>query len=77
MGQKLVTQDIRTASGTLAYTRGMLIEDDAVKANGWDDYVVGRDTLEARRVLSEITGDSLDEPAQVKSTAKTSTTDKE
>lgn len=76
MGQKLVKQDIRTASGVLAYTRGMVIEDDAVTANGWQDHVVGRDTQEARAVLADITGDVVEEPKPTRTarSAGTSTT---
>lgn len=40
----------------LAYTRGQRVEDDAVKANGWHDLVVGEDTKEAAAIRAEITG---------------------
>jgi hypothetical protein len=32
----------------LAYTRGQRVEADAVKANGWEDQVVGEGSKEAR-----------------------------
>jgi hypothetical protein len=80
VGQKLVKQDIRTERGVLAYARGQLIEDDAVLLNGWEDYVVGRDTKEARAVLAEITGDVPEEPpkqTRASRSAGTSTTSTE
>lgn len=40
----------------LAYTRGQRIEADAVRANGWEDLVVGEGTQEAREILAAITG---------------------
>lgn len=40
----------------LAYTRGQRVEADAVKANGWEDLVVGEDTKEARDIKAELTG---------------------
>ncbi len=39
-----------------AYTRGQTVEADAVEANGWQDYVVGENTKEAREIKAEITG---------------------
>jgi len=48
----------------LAYTRGQRVEADAVKANGWQDLVVGEDTKEAAAIRSEITG----QPATTKTT---------
>lgn len=42
--------------GVLAYTRGQTVEPDAVEANGWQDYVVGENTQEAREIRAEITG---------------------
>lgn len=78
---KLVKQDIRMGNGALAYTRGQKIHVDAVQQNGWDDYVVGEDTQEARSILTDLTGEAFDgpvaEPKAAKSTAKTSATDKE
>jgi hypothetical protein len=73
---KLVKHDIRTPGGALAYTRGQLIHADAVKDNGWDENVIGRDTQEARTILADITGDVVDDPKQTRSTraAASSTT---
>lgn len=45
--------------GVLAYTKGQRVEADAVKANGWEDLVVGDGTKEARQILAEITGEPL------------------
>lgn len=39
-----------------AYTRGQRVEADAVKANGWEDLVVGESTKEAAAIHAEITG---------------------
>ena len=72
---KLVKQDIRTDGGALAYTRGQVIAADAVKANGWDDYVVGRDTETARSILAEITGDVVEEPKQTRAPRPTAAAD--
>jgi hypothetical protein len=53
----------------LAYTRGQTVSADAVKANGWEDYVVGANTKEARQILAEVTGEPLaDDAAPAKST---------
>lgn len=60
---KLVKTDIRSGNGILAYSRGQKIHADAVKANGWEDSVVGEDTAEARSILTELTGETFDEPA--------------
>lgn len=40
----------------LAYTRGQRVEADAVKANGWQDLVVGENTKEAAEIKAELTG---------------------
>jgi hypothetical protein len=48
--------------GVLAYTRGQKVDAEAVKANGWEDYVVGENTKEARAIIAEITGQSEPEP---------------
>jgi hypothetical protein len=48
--------DIPVAPGVLAYTRGQVVAADAVKANGWEDYVVGAGTKEAREIKAEVTG---------------------
>lgn len=42
--------------GVLAYTRGQRVEADAVKANGWEDLVVGDGTKEAREIKADVTG---------------------
>ena len=47
----------------LAYTRGQRVEADAVKANGWEDLVVGENTKEARAITVEITGRPAEETA--------------
>lgn len=48
--------------GVLAYTRGQRVEADAVKANGWEDYVVGETTKEAKQIIAEITGQPVEDP---------------
>jgi hypothetical protein len=47
--------------GVLAYTRGQRVEADAVKANGWEDLVVGENSKEAKQIHAEITGVPLAE----------------
>lgn len=42
--------------GVLAYTRGQTVTAEAVEANGWQEYVVGENTKEAREIKAEITG---------------------
>lgn len=61
MGAFLATQNIAVGEA-LAYTRGQRVEADAVKANGWEDLVVGEGTKEARAIQAEITGQPVDEP---------------
>jgi hypothetical protein len=39
-----------------AYTRGQRVDAEAVKANGWEDLVVGDGTKEAREIQADITG---------------------
>lgn len=56
--------------GVLAYTRGQYVEADAVKANGWEDLVVGENTKEARSIHADITGDPIDEPEPSRPAAK-------
>jgi hypothetical protein len=48
----------------LAYTRGQRVEDDAVKANRWEDLVAPEDSKEAAAIRAEITG----QPAETKTT---------
>lgn len=55
MGAYLATQNIAVGEA-LAYTRGQRVDADAVKANGWEDLVVGEDTKEARDIKAELTG---------------------
>lgn len=63
--------------GVLAYTRGQRVEADAVKANGWDDLVVGENTKEARAIHADITGRPVDEPAPTGRPAAPTTTARE
>jgi hypothetical protein len=58
--------------GVLAYTRGQRVEADAVKANGWEDLVVGEDTKEAREIKAEITGHPVEAFATTPAKATTS-----
>jgi hypothetical protein len=64
--------------GVLAYTRGQTVEADAVKANGWQDYVVADGTKEAAEVKADITGRPVSDfetstPAARRASASTST----
>jgi hypothetical protein len=65
---KVASSDIRTASGVLAYTRGQKVHVDAVKNNGWEDYVVGEDTDKAREIRAEFFPEYADEAKQTRST---------
>lgn len=69
MGAYVAKQDIPWG-GVNAYTRGQRVEADAVKANGWEDYVVGEGTKEARAIHADITGQPAEEP---QATTRTST----
>lgn len=60
MGAYIAKQDIPWG-GVNAYTRGQRVEADAVKANDWQDLVVGEGTKEARAIQAEITGQPVDE----------------
>lgn len=55
MGAYIARENIAVGEA-LAYTRGQRVEADAVKANGWDDLVVGEGTKEAREIAAEVTG---------------------
>jgi hypothetical protein len=55
VGAFIAKQDIPWG-GVNAYTRGQRVEADAVKANGWQDLVVGENTKEAADIKAEITG---------------------
>jgi hypothetical protein len=61
VGAFIAKQDIPWG-GVNAYTRGQRVEADAVKANGWEDLVVGEGTKEARQIHADITGRPVDEP---------------
>jgi hypothetical protein len=51
-----IAKDNIPVGGVLAYTRGQRVTADAVKANDWQDLVVGEGTKEAREIAAEITG---------------------
>jgi hypothetical protein len=68
---RFVARENIPAGGVLAYTRGQYVEADAVKANGWEDLVVGDGTKEARAIHADILGDPLDEPEPSRPAAKT------
>lgn len=70
---RFVARENIPAGGVLAYTRGQYVEADAVKANGWEDLVVGENTKEARQIHADITGDPLDEPEPARSPAPKTT----
>jgi hypothetical protein len=55
VGGFIAKQDIPWG-GVNAYTRGQHVDADAVETNGWQDYVVGENTKEAREIKAEITG---------------------
>ncbi len=55
MGAFIARENI-PVGGVLAYTRGQRVESDAVKANGWEDLVVGDNTKEAAAIKAELTG---------------------
>jgi hypothetical protein len=55
--RRFVVKENIPVGGVWAYTRGQIVTDaDAVKANGWDDFVVSADTKEGREIQAEITG---------------------
>ncbi len=74
MSEFVVKSDIPFGSA-LAYTRGQTITKDAVEQNGWQDFVVGRNTKEARQIVAEVTGEPFDddEPAKSPASDKSST----
>ena len=55
MGDFVAKTDIPWGEA-LAYPRGQSVTADAVKANGWDAYVVADGTKEAAEIKAEITG---------------------
>lgn len=70
MGGFIAKEDIPWG-GVFAYTRGQRVEADAVKANGWEDLVVGENTKEAREIKADITGRPA-EDFEIKPTGSTS-----
>ena len=46
--------------GVIAYAKGSRVAADAVKANGWQDYVVGANTKEARQIHADLTGEPVE-----------------
>jgi hypothetical protein len=70
---RFVARENIPAGNVLAYTRGQYVEADAVKANGWEDLVVGENTKEARQIHADITGDPIDEPEPVRPAAAKTT----
>jgi hypothetical protein len=60
VGAYIARQNIAVGEA-LAYTRGQRVEADAVKANGWEDLVVGEDTKEARQIAAEFTGQPVED----------------
>jgi len=58
---RFVARENIPAGGVLAYTRGQYVEADAVKANGWEDLVVGENTKEARQIHADIFGDPVED----------------
>lgn len=77
MSTSFVARENIPFGGVLAYTRGQRVEADAVKANGWEDLVVGENTKEARAIHAEITGRPADESAPTGRPAATTTTARE
>lgn len=55
VSRSVVKENIPVA-GVLAATRGQTVENDWVEANGWQDYVVGENSKEARDIKAEISG---------------------
>lgn len=56
----VATQNIAVGEA-LAYSRGQRVEADAVKANGWEDLVVGEGTKEAAAIHADITGQPVED----------------
>jgi hypothetical protein len=55
VSRSVVKQDIPWG-GVLVHTRGQVVENDVVEAQGWQDYVVGENTKEAREIKAEVSG---------------------
>ena len=47
--------------GVIAYAKGARVTADAVKANGWEDQVVGTNTKEGREIVAGLTGEPVDQ----------------
>jgi hypothetical protein len=71
-----IAKDNIPVGGVLAYTRGQRVEADAVKANGWDDLVVGENTKEARAIVADITGRPGEESTMASRSAASTTEQK-
>lgn len=55
MSKQVVKENI-PVGGVWAATRGQTVDSEWVEANGWQDYVVGEGTKEARDIKADITG---------------------
>lgn len=53
---RFVVKENIPVGGVWAATRGQTLDSDHVEANGWQDYVVGENSKEARDIKAEITG---------------------
>jgi hypothetical protein len=58
----LIAKENIPVGGVLAYTRGQKVDAEAVKANGWEDHVVGENTKEAKQIIADITGQPVEDP---------------
>lgn len=55
--RRFVVKENIPVGGVLAFTRGQVITDaDVVERNGWQDFVVGDGTKEAREIKAEMSG---------------------
>ena len=51
--------------GVIAHAKGDRVSAERVKANGWEDHVVGANTREGRQIVAELAGEPLaDEPVK-------------
>jgi hypothetical protein len=58
----IATQDIPFGDpgrGVFAYRAGDRVSEEAVKTNGWQDYVTGENTQAAKTAVAEATGDDV------------------
>jgi hypothetical protein len=69
VGAYIARQNIAVGEA-LAYTRGQRVEADAVKANGWEDLVVGENTKEAAAIHAEFTGTPVEADIKPSAPAK-------